>query len=51
MATPRDGMRRRSKLKCNEDEAFSETAALPMAVAVDGEKRQVRWDPVALDVV
>ncbi len=51
MSTQRDGMRSRSQLKCNEGESFSDTATPRMAVAADMERRQVRWDPVAQDVV
>jgi predicted dehydrogenase len=46
-----DCVRSRGKPKCNEDEAFIETATFLMSVAAYKEKRQVRWDPVKQDIV
>ena len=37
--------------KCNEDEAFIEVATLLMSVQSYHEKRQVRWDPAAEEIV
>ncbi len=37
--------------KCNEDEAFIETATFLMSVAALKENRKVRWDPVKQDIV
>ena len=37
--------------KCNEDEAFIEVATLLMSVQSYHERRQVRWDPAAEEIV
>jgi hypothetical protein len=37
-------VRSRKKPKCNEDEAFIETATFMMSVAAYRQKREVRWD-------
>jgi hypothetical protein len=37
-------VRSRKKPKCNEDEAFVETATFLMSLAAYREKREVRWD-------
>lgn len=39
-----NSVRSREKPKCDEDQAFIETATLVMAVTALNEKRQVRWD-------
>lgn len=44
-------VRSRKKTKCNEDEAFIESATAIMSVIALREKRQVRWDPKKQDVV
>jgi predicted dehydrogenase len=46
-----DCVRTRKKTKCNEDEGFIETVTYLMAVKSLREKRQVRWDPVAQEIV
>ena len=37
--------------KCNVDEAFIEVVTLLMSVQSYHEKRQVRWDPAAEEIV
>jgi hypothetical protein len=37
-------VRTREKPRCDEDEAFIETATLMMSVESYNQKRQVRWD-------
>lgn len=44
-------VRTRQKPRCNEDEAFIETATFLMSVHALREKRQVRWDPEKQDIV
>lgn len=44
-------VRSREKTKCNEDEAFIETANIVMAMKAYQEKRMVRWDAQKEDVV
>ena len=44
-------VRTREQPQCNEDEAFIETATLLMSIEAYKRKRQVRWDPVAEEIV
>jgi hypothetical protein len=46
-----DCVRSREKTRCNEDEAFIETATLSMALAAFHQKRQVRWDRAKEEIV
>lgn len=46
-----DCVRTGERPKCNEDEAFIEVVTLLMSVAAYHGKRQVRWDPVAEEIV
>jgi predicted dehydrogenase len=46
-----DCVRSRKRPKCNEDEAFIETATFMMSVAAYREKREVRWDPEREEIV
>lgn len=44
-------VRSRKAPKCNEDEAFIETATFVMSVVAYNQKRQVRWDPQKEEIV
>ena len=44
-------VRTRETPRCNEDEAFIETATLMMAIESHRQKRQVRWDPAKEEIV
>ena len=44
-------VRTREKPRCDEDEAFIETAVLVMSMEAWRQKRQVRWDPVKEEIV
>ncbi|HKK17234.1 MAG TPA: hypothetical protein VJ952_01025 [Opitutales bacterium] len=44
-------VRTREKPRCNEDEAFIETAVLMMSMEAYRQKRTVRWDKVKEEIV
>jgi predicted dehydrogenase len=44
-------VRTRKKPRCNEDEAFIETATMLMALESYRQNRQVRWDPEKEDII
>jgi len=46
-----NSVRSRKKAKCNEDEAFIETATCVMSVKSFMERREVRWDAEKQDIV
>ncbi len=46
-----DCVRTREKPRCNEDEAFIETAVIAMSMESYRQKRQVRWDAVKEEIV
>ena len=46
-----NAVRSGKKPKCDEDQAFIETATFLMAVAAYKEKRQVRWDPETQEII
>ena len=46
-----DCVRTREKPRCDEDEAFIETAVIAMSMEAFRRKAQVRWDPVKEEIV